>query len=91
MRAIIINDSDGHGDVFVASPENLKKCLKAFVDCGQCEDDEWAQGLIEKPDATAEELENFINENCPTDRSGGGRCYIVDLKEEWDYRYGPFE
>lgn len=90
MRVIIINDDDGHASAVEATPENLKGCLKAWVDCGQCDDEDWAQGLIEKPDATAQELEDFINRNCPTDRSGGHRCYIVDVEKNWDFNYGPW-
>jgi hypothetical protein len=87
MRVIIINDDDGHAHAIEATAANLKKLVAHLDDIGRT--DLFSK---EKPaaDAEASEWEGFLDEAYVTDRSGGGQIYFVDVKEEWDFPYGPF-
>jgi len=94
MRVIVVNDSDGHAHVFPFNVSNLKKCLQHLIDIGRVEDTGLMYEAAVKSndsDAWIEKVEELFNEECVLDRSGGGHLYFVDVQEDWEFNYGPFD
>ena len=92
MKILVVNDDDSHAHAFQFTAENMKACLQHLVDIQfDMEDPEGAQKLLENPDATADEIWSFLMKwNGPCERSGGGRLYVVEVGDKWNFRYGPF-
>ena len=93
MKVIIVNDSDGHAHAIQFTAENMRACLQNLVDMPfDMEDPEGAQTLLKNPNATADEIWDFLMDwNGPCERSGGGRLYVVEVQDKWDFGYGPFD
>ena len=90
---IIINDSNGHANVFDATLTVLRLLCRDALDAGICEEPERLEKLL----TTDPDLDTLIHEidhgQYITDRSGGHRIYFVEEKTDWDKEYGcnPFE
>ena len=97
MRVIVVNDSDGHAHVFEFSIPNLRKCLQHLVDVGRIDDVDKAKDFINCQPMFNDEgdwitgVVSLLHEEYVLDRSGGGSLYFVDVKEDWNFTYGPFE
>lgn len=90
LKAIVINDEDAHCHVFKFTVHNLKMLIQNLSAAGQIEE-EGIDEILAREDVSTEELVNFLyDNNAPLDRSGGGRIYFVETKEDWDFSYNPF-
>lgn len=93
MKVLVVNDTDGHCTVLSYTSENLRKCLQHLIEIGfDFEDGEEAELLSQNQNATAEQIESFMRDyNAPIDRSGGGQLYIEEIKNDWEFSYGPWD
>lgn len=88
MKVIVIDDSDGHTTAIQYTTENLVKLLIASLESGRCDDSTRASALLAKQ-ATAEELEEFLTDECWVN-SRSSQSHILEVTD-WSYRYNPFE
>lgn len=87
MELLILLDNDGHGHALERNVSNLRKVLRYLDDAGMLESP--IGNWIDDPELSIDKIEEFMEENAPMDRSGGGRLYFVD--SEPDYKgYNPF-
>lgn len=90
-RVMLINDSDGHASAIAFTVENLKSCLLQLHITGRLEGDAGeAKRLHNDPNSTAEQILEFIEENGPTGRSGGGQLYFTEIRD-WPKKWRPWD
>lgn len=88
MKIVVINDDDGHTNVFSFTLGVLKACLAHLIDIGHLDDEAKGQELIDSYTTTPEEIEAFLRYEHQIQR--GGRIAIEEIKDNWDFRYGPW-
>lgn len=92
-KVIIINDTDGHAHAIEYSDDSMRWLLQAVLDADAVnsvlDDPDQARALL-KSFAPAAEIEEFLWEQGPVDRSGGGKLYFVELQATWRDKLNPF-
>lgn len=88
MKAIVIFDDDGHVNAFEHNFGNLKKLLQYLVDYDKHDTifmngTEDAEALLQNPNATEKEMEDFIKEEGPCGRSCGNRVNILTINKDF--------
>ena len=103
MKVIVINDEDSHCTVMPLNVHNMVCLIRECQRVDSCEDREAAKKIVREsadpsnsPDINGnnegpmfDKLLDFILDNCPVDRSGGGRIYIEELTD-WKKGFQPF-
>lgn len=84
MRVIVVNDSDGHSNVYEYNLKNMRRLLEFVLEANKhntmMEDPEAGRQLLQKPDLTAEEIESYMHDwNGPVERRAGGMIFFVDI------------
>lgn len=82
MKVIVLNE-DGHCHVYPYNTINLKNLLTHALAAQNDRNNVTAKSLIDNPDATADEIESFIEDDLgiPFGRTGGGRIYTTLIQE----------
>jgi hypothetical protein len=86
MKAIIIQDSNGHVNAYEYSLANLFALLRVLLEENNnntiLENEEGAKKLLESPSTTEAHIESWVNSFGPTGRSRGNIVNIVEVKTE---------
>lgn len=93
-KVIIINDSDGHTTVLNYNLNNLKQLLNAFLEFGQCDNEDKADLFLGRDldnitQYSEQDLEDFIVVSCLNINNRCGQVHIME-PIDWTCRWNPF-
>lgn len=89
MKVIVINDSNGHTNVYAVNQGNLNKLLSYMLDADMLDEPDEAKDLLERdlPPLESELLELLEEEGQINSR--GGQIHVLELEETFKTRWNP--
>lgn len=93
-KVIVISDADGHTTVLNYSLHNLKQLLAAFLESGQCDNEDKADLFLGRDldnitQYSEQDLEDFIIYSCLNVNNRGGSVHIME-PIDWTFKWNPF-